>query len=201
LIISCEKQTESKSTIQLFDGKTFTGWEGDLNWFRIEQGAIVAGSLDKEIPHNYFLCTTRDFSDFELKVEAKLVGERPNSGVQFRSRRVPGETEVSGYQADIGNAIGEWSTVWGSLYDESRRNKMLIKANDEEVLKVLRADTWNEMVLRCQGANIMIKVNGLKTVEYTEDDPSIEQNGVIGLQIHSGPPGEVWFRNITITEL
>jgi hypothetical protein len=203
IIAGCsgDEKLKTTSTLQLFDGKTFNGWEGDLNWFRIEDGSIVAGSLEKEIPHNYFLCTTKDYSDFELKVEAKLVGEGPNSGVQFRSRRIPGETEVIGYQADIGGEIGDWATVWGSLYDESRRKKMLVKANDEEVLKVLQPDDWNEMILRCKSSKITIWVNGFKTVDYIEEEPSIEQNGLIGLQIHSGSPGEVWFRNLTLTEL
>jgi len=205
VIFGCagEQKTDVDETVvvQLFDGKTFTGWEGDLNWFRIEDGAIVAGSLEKEIPHNYFLCTTKEYDDFEVKIEAKFVGEGANSGLQFRSRRIPDDTEVIGYQADMGGAIGEWATVWGSLYDESRRRKMLVKANDEEVLKICRLDDWNELVLNCKGNQIKIWVNGHQTVDYIEEDASIEQNGIIGLQIHSGAPGEVWFRNITLTKL
>jgi hypothetical protein len=188
-------------TVKLFDGKTFTGWEGDLNWFRIEEGAIVAGSLEKEIPYNLFLCTTNVYADFELKIEAKLIGKGDNAGVQFRSRRVPGETEVSGYQADMAGEGDEYKMIWGSLYDESRRRKMLITANEEEVLKVYRPKDWNELVVKCIDNHIQIWVNGYKTVDYFENDKSIEKSGIIGLQIHGGAPAEAWYRNITIREL
>jgi len=105
---SGEQKTESAPAISLFDGKTLAGWEGDLNWFRVENGAIVGGSLEKEIPHNMFLCTTNEYGDFELKLEIKLLGPGDNSGIQFRSRRIPGSTEVSGYQADAGGPIGDF---------------------------------------------------------------------------------------------
>jgi hypothetical protein len=200
---SGEQKTDvdTSAGIQLFDGKTFTGWEGDLNWFRIEDGAIVAGSLEKEIPHNLFLCTTKEYGDFELKVEAILIGEGDNAGIQFRSRRIPGEAEVSGYQADMAGEGNDYAMIWGSLYDESRRRKMLVTSNEEELLKVYRPKDWNEIVIKCQNNHIEIWVNSYKTVDYTEDDESIEKKGIIGLQIHGGAPAEAWYRNITIREL
>ena len=198
---SGEQKTEINAAVSLFDGKSFAGWEGDLNWFRIEDGSIVAGSLEKEIPHNMFLCTTKEYDNFELKVEAKLVGPGDNSGIQFRSRRVPGTTEVSGYQADMGGPIGDFGVVWGSLYDEARRNKMLVTANQEEIKKAYRSNDWNEMVLKCKNNHIQVWVNGYQSVDYTEDDESIAKKGIIGFQIHAGAPTEVWLRNITLTEL
>jgi len=173
----------------------------DLNWFRIEDGAIVAGTLEKEMPYNVFLCTTKEYSDFQLRLEAKLIGEEANAGIQFRSRRVPGETEVAGYQADMGGESGEYDVVWGSLYDESRRNMMLAIANEEELNKVMRLGDWNEYVIRCVGRRIQLWINGHKTVDYTESNELIESTGIIGLQIHSGSPSEAWYRNITIIEL
>jgi hypothetical protein len=187
--------------VSIFDGKTFNGWEGDLNWFRIEDGAVVAGTLEKEVPLNFFLCTTKEYSDFELRLEARLLGEEANAGIQFRSRRVPNETEVSGYQADMGGESAEYDVVWGSLYDESRRSTMIAIANYEQVLKVLRADDWNEYIIRCEGNHIQVWLNGYQTVDYTEEDESIEATGIIGLQIHGGGPSEAWYRNITIIEL
>src|ERR1051326_3942375 len=108
--------------VSLFDGKTFAGWEGDTNkTWRIEDGALVGGSLKAKVPHNEFICTTRQFTNFILRVKFKLTGTNGfiNGGVQFRSQRVPKHFEVSGYQADMGDG---W---WGCLYDESRRNKVL----------------------------------------------------------------------------
>ena len=86
----------------LFDGKTFDGWEGNLDIFRIEQKAIVGGTLDARIPHNEFLCTKKEYGDFELRLSAKLAGQGNNAGIQFRSKRIPDHHEVIGYQCDMG---------------------------------------------------------------------------------------------------
>jgi hypothetical protein len=187
-------------TVDLFNGKNFAGWEGDLDWFRIEDEAIVAGTLEKSIRHNEFLCTKKEYENFELRLEAKLTGEDANAGIQFRSRRI-NNNEVSGYQADMGGESGQYSIVWGSLYDESRRNTMLVIADEDELNKVLRPDGWNEYVIRCVDERIQLWINGLRTVDYTEEDEEIPSEGVIGLQIHGGPPSEAWYRNITIERL
>jgi hypothetical protein len=193
------QQPAEAGFVPLFDGTSFQGWEGNRDWFRIEDGCVVAGNLAKQIPHNEFLCTEAKYGDFELKFEVRLKGKGDNAGVQFRSVRVPDKTEVSGFQCDVGNA---WDRpVWGSLYDESRRNKMMAEGKKEEVLSVLKQGDWNEMRIRAQGDRIQIWLNGKPTVDYTESDATIPKTGVIGLQIHSGPPTEAWYRNLSIKPL
>ncbi len=71
----------------LFDGKSFAGWEGNLQAFRIQDAAIVGGQLDKPVPRNEYLCTTKVYRDFELRLKFRLRGENVNAGVQFRSER------------------------------------------------------------------------------------------------------------------
>src|SRR5256885_17020831 len=76
----------------LFDGKTFAGWEGDTKkTWRIEDGAIAGGSLERNVPRNEFLCTTRTFGDFELTLKFKLLGDRKtaNGGGAVRTQRRP----------------------------------------------------------------------------------------------------------------
>ena len=127
---------EPSKPISLFDGKTLAGWEGNLEMFRVEQGAIVAGSLKQSIPNNEFLCTKRRFDNFELRLKAKLVGDGENAGIQFRSKRIPNHFEVKGYQCDMGR--GEGRLIWGSLYDESRRRKFLAQGDNERLAKVFK---------------------------------------------------------------
>jgi len=185
-------QAEPPEIVELFDGESFDGWEGNLDWFRIQDGAIVAGSLEREILRNEFLCTEQEYGDFELRLKFKVLGEGANAGVQVRSRRVPDHHEVSGYQADLGDG---W---WGCLYDESRRNRVLARPEPEELRKALHPDDWNQYVIRCEGERIRLWINDVQTVDYTEEDQSIEQRGVIGLQIHGGPPSEAWYKEITL---
>src|SRR6266536_4335942 len=53
-----------RGPVRLFDGKTFKGWEGNLSFFRIEDGAIVAGTMKDKIPRNEILCKKKQFGDF-----------------------------------------------------------------------------------------------------------------------------------------
>src|SRR6185437_15742761 len=101
----------------LFDGKDLSGWQGDEKLWKVQDGMIVGDSAG--LNHNEFLCTKKSFTNFELRLEFKIDKGVGNSGVQFRTKRLPNSTEVSGYQADLGE------NYWGCLYDESRRNKIL----------------------------------------------------------------------------
>lgn len=180
---------------KLFDGRTLDGWDGSADWFRVEDGAIVAGTLDKRIPRNEFLSTAKEYGDFELRLKFKLLGKGANAGVQLRSRRIPDHHEMRGYQADLGEG---W---WGCLYDESRRNRVLAGPDKAELAKVLKLDDWNDYRIRCEGRHIQLWINGMQTVDYTEPDEKLEQRGLIAVQIHGGPPSEAWYKDIVIEEL
>ena len=114
--------------------------------------------------------------------------------MQFRTRKLPNTTEVSGYQADIGEKY------WGCLYDESRRKKVLVQASPE-LEKVLKKSDWNEYSIRAAGDHIVLKINGITTVDYHEPDATIARSGLVALQVHSGGPMRVDFRNIRIKTL
>ncbi len=182
----------------LFNGKDFTGWQGDtVKTSRIEDGAIVAGSLETTVPRNEFLCTTKTYGDFELKVKFKLIGDpaKANAGIQFRTKRIPNHHEVSGYQADVGQKY------WGALYDESRRKKVLAQPDAATLKDAVKPDDWNEYTIRCEGPRIRLWLNGKLTVDYTEKDKDIDRDGVIGVQIHGGAKAKALYKDINIVEL
>ena len=180
--------------VKLFDGKTFTGWEGDLNWFSIVDGAIVAGKPDQDIPHNFFLATTKEYYNFELQLKVKTSNPEVNGGIQFRSKRIENHHEVSGYQADLGQSY------WGGLYDESRRRKFVAPLKD--IKSTIKNNDWNDYRIRCVADRIQLFVNGIQTVDYVETDPAIVgQGGIIAVQIHGGPASQACYRDILIKEL
>jgi len=191
-------QVTQKET-PLFDGKTFNGWEGDTKTIgKIENGYIVGGSLEKTVPKNDFLCTTRSYDNFILKLKVKLSGTDGfiNSGIQFRSVRAKDPAnEMIGYQADWGKGY------WASLYDESRRNKTIAKPDSAQVLKWIKLNDWNDYEVRAEKRRIRLFVNGHQTIDYTEPNANIPQSGLIGLQIHGGGKARVEFKDIYITEL
>jgi lysophospholipase L1-like esterase len=196
--VAAAEQPPAAPVEWLFDGTTFAGWNGDTkNTWRIEDGAIVAGSPTAAAPRNEFLATNRTFGDFELRFEYKIDGSKDrNAGVQFRTVRIPNHHEVIGYQADIGDAYE------GCLYDESRRNRVLVTPPKEAVAQALAKakNGWNEYVIRCEGRRIRLSINGVQTVDYTETDATIPQEGVIALQIHGTMVGTIRYRNIRIDE-
>lgn len=179
----------------LFDGMTVDGWNGDSTVFRVEEETIIGGQLKEKIPNNFFLSSKDEYADFELQLEFRLIGEATNAGVQLRSRRIPGHHEMIGYQADLGQKY------WGALYDESRRNKIMASPNEAELAKVLKPGNWNKYRILCEGRHIQLWINDFQTVDYTEADETIEQSGLIALQIHGGPPGEAHYRNIRIRKI
>jgi hypothetical protein len=192
----------------LFDGKTFNGWEGDTGTvWRIEDGALVAGSLEKKQEKNNFLATTKEYGDFELTLKWKLEGTEGfvNGGVQFRTERIPNHHEVSGYQADLGKGYD------GALYDESRRKKMLAQPSPEVLAKAQKPlGEWNDYRIRAEGNRIQIWLNGVQTVDYTETQGVvleggksmvIKPTGIIAVQIHGGATSIVRYKDLMIEEL
>ena len=181
----------------LFDGRTLTGWEGNTGNWRVEDGAIVGGALDRRQPRNEFLATTGAYGDFELRLQYKIEGTSGfvNGGVQFWSQRMPGSFEVSGYQADLG------ADKDGNLYDESRRDTELAAPSPEVRDRALKTGEWNDYRIRAEKAHIEIWLNGAKTVDYTERAQGIPQRGKFALQIHGGANTRVSYRNLELEAL
>lgn len=188
-----------KKPVKLFNGYSFIGWEGDTaKTWRIQDRSLIGGYLDKTVPENDFLVTTKKFSNFKLKLKFKLIGVDGfvNTGVQFHSERLTNPpNEMKGYQADLGDGY------WGSLYDESRRNKTLTPMDTTLINKILKRSDWNDYEIWSKNGHIRIYLNGSKTTDYIEADKTIPQSGLIGLQIHGGGKAEVHFKDIFIEEL
>jgi len=175
----------------LFDGKTLNGWEGDPRLWKVENGEIVGSTDNVKIEKNTFLIyKDKEFSDFILRAEVKL--RNHNSGIQFRSEALP-EFVVRGYQADM--AEGNW---WGGVYEEKGTRGVMVNGWKDKAEKVVRANDWNEVEIRCEGPRIQIRINGLLTSELTDD---VKLSGIIAFQLHTGPGMEARFRNVRIQTL
>ena len=170
----------------LFDGESLAGWEtveADQHWWSVEGGELRGGSLDERVTHNSFLATRESFQNFDLRLSIRLEGSggMVNSGVQIRSTRVAGSSEMSGYQVDAGDG---W---WGKLYDESRRNRVIAEPLEPQaVAAVVRSNDWNEYHIRAEGARIRSWINGVPALDYTEPELDTPLDGKIAIQVHSG---------------
>ena len=182
----------------LFDGKSLEQWESVSQLWRVEEGLITGGSLTETVKHNDFLASKRSFQNFDLRLKIRIQGGGGfiNSGIQIRSVRVPGNSEMSGYQVDAGPG---W---WGKLYDESRRNKVVgSSAKEKEITASIKDGDWVEYRIRCEGPRIQSWINGIESLDYTEPDPGIAFDGKIGIQVHGGGKALVQVKEISIEEL
>lgn len=212
VFVSLVRAEESK---ELFNGKDLAGWEGDNKFWSVEDGAIT-GRTTKDNPakHNTFLVWKGGtLKDFELHVMFKIANH--NSGVQYRSKDL-GDHVVAGYQADMVGDVPDRYT--GILYEEKGRGilaergqSVVIGEHDrtkdkigdpDEIAKAIKRGDWNEYTIIARGNHLTQKINGVTTVEVTDNDAKhAAQEGVLALQIHMGPPMTVQFKDIQLKVL
>ena len=194
----------------MFNGKDLTGWEGKAGWWQVEDGAITSEST-KEKPCrkcNYLMWRGGQPGDFEMRLQYKIIGG--NSGIQFRSREV-GDFDTNGYQADL-EAGDKWS---GALFQHGRGgvalrgNKVTVDADgtrheekfaeSADLQKKIKKEDWNDYRIVAEGNHVLLEINGVRMAEVTDNDAKKAcKKGVIGLQVHPGPPMKVQFRNLRI---
>lgn len=199
-----DKQDTEDGLVPLFDGKSIDEWvqRGGVAEYTVEDGAIV-GTAVKNTP-NSFLCTPRDYADFELQLEFK-VHPRLNSGIMIRAQSKPDykDGRVHGYQAEIDPSDRAWT---GGIYDESRRGWINNLAKNEAARKAFKQNQWNHYRIRCEGDSIKTWLNGVPAADLVDD---MDAAGFIGLQVHNigkkhadvTEPMRVYWRNIRIKEL
>jgi hypothetical protein len=218
------------SEIQLFNGVDLVGWEGNKDLWSVQDGAITgitppdpANPEKGIIKHNTFLVWKGGtVGDFELTFQYRI--EKGNSGVQYRSKELePGEFGpiISGYQADF-EAGDKYS---GILYEEKGRGilalrgeKTVIKPGENPkkpliekgepvgdsaaIQASIKKEDWNDYKIIAKGNHVQHFINGMQTVDVTDEDAAnAPKEGILALQIHQGPPMKVQFRNLKLVPL
>lgn len=203
----------------IFDGKTLNDWDGEPGFWRVEDGVLIGETTpEKQLKMNTFIIwrggTT---ADFELKAEFKLT-ENANSGVQYRSTALTdvGKHVLKGYQADIDGK----SNYTGMLYEERGRGfvaprgqfvrmaeggvpKLIGSPGESDTLKsFIKIADWNHLHIIARGIVITHVINGrVMSMCIDEDAKGRAMEGLLGLQLHVGPPMKVEFRNILLKKL
>ena len=218
LILSLTMVAQEPEYHSIFDGKSLSGWAGDTDYWRVEEGCIVGESTaDRPLDQNTFLRWTEgELDDFELVLEFRIEGtDRANSGIQIRSQRLD-DGAVSGYQADIDRS----GTYLGILYDEhtgrgilaNRGQRVTIDADGQREVETIgdpqerithfRRDDWNEYRVRATGNRIMTMINGEVMADLIDNQTGhVDDQGLLALQLHAGPPMKIAFRNIRLARL
>jgi len=203
---------------RIFDGETLSGWEGDPTYWRVEEDRLV-GEVTPEtlLKQNSFIIwrggTTRDF---ELKVEYR-VSARGNSGINYRSVQITNSPfALRGYQCDIDGA----NKYTGQNYEEKGRTFLALRGDlsrvdadgksriigsvgDKDALAAfIRNEDWNEVHLIVRGNTMTHLVNGHVMSVVVDDDAERRTfDGLLGVQVHVGPPMKIEYRNFRLKEL
>lgn len=203
----------------IFDGKTLDGWDGNPDFWRVEDGCITGETTkDKPTKGNTFIIWRKgETADFELTLDYKIING--NSGIQYRSFEVPNEKWViGGYQGDF--EAGD--TYSGILYGErfrgilcNRGQKTVLKKKDgkfavevvgsvgdtKEIQAKIKKEDWNSYRIVAKGFHFQHFINDVATADCTDEDTERRAKGVLALQLHAGPAMKVQFRNIKIKHL
>lgn len=211
----------------IFDG-TLKNWDGDPKLWRVEGGMLVGETTDANaIKENSFIIWRGgETADFELKLEYRM--NAGNSGIQFRSEHlkqgtpsgrgsVAGQWVLKGYQADIDHG----NQYTGMIYEERGRGFLMqrgqaihiapdatkrvvahLERSPDELKGQIKPGDWNHVHLIVRGNTIINAINGQVTAIVVDDDPEGRRlKGQLGLQIHTGPPMKIEFRNIYLKKI
>ncbi|HET9217203.1 MAG TPA: DUF1080 domain-containing protein [Terriglobia bacterium] len=198
----------------IFDGQSLKDWEGNLDVWRLEGGAIVGTSTTGT---TYLIWKGGEPANFELKAEMKLEGAGLNSGIQYRSAKTgqTGAAALRGYQADFDYA-GRYT---GQLYEQGsprgiiswrgqvvraeqgKRPRLLSTLGDPDELKnLIKTGDWNQVHIIARGNTLTHIINGRTMSIFIDDDPTMAAaKGIIALQIENN--GKVSFRNLWLKTL
>lgn len=211
--------TLSKSgLIEIFDGKSLKGWEGDPAYWKVEGGAIVGEVMPATVlKRNTFIIYRGVMpDDFDLIVSFKI-SAAGNSGINYRSVELPDlPFALKGYQADFDGA----NKYTGQNYEERGRTFLarigeVVTINDssrvtvakniierDSLIKLIKPGDWNEMHIVAKGNHLMHFVNDVLISDVTDNDIAHRKlSGLLGVQVHVGPPMKVAYKNFRLRKI
>ncbi|MBD3268115.1 DUF1080 domain-containing protein [bacterium] len=183
----------------IFNGKNYDGWE-QINGraeYTVEDGVAI-GKTVKGSP-NSFMCTKKDYANFELEYQTK-VDPRLNAGVQIRSNSFDHykNGRVHGYQVELDPSDRAWSA---GIYDEARRGWLFPLAGMDKARNAFHNNEWNTFRILCMGDRIRTWINGVPAADLVD---GMTKSGFIGLQVHGfrgDTPATVMWKNIRVRDL
>ena len=201
----------------IFDGKTLKDWEGDPKYWHVEDGSMVGVVTPETLLKSNTFIIWRGGSpkDFELKADYRITAGG-NSGINYRSSVLPDNRfALRGYQADIDSA----NRYTGQNYEEKgrlflalrgqmtrvvggRKPVILSSVGDPNQLASFITQDWNSYHLIIRGNVLIHSLNGhVMSVVVDDDAAGRTMEGLIGVQVHVGPPMKVEYRNLRVKNL
>ncbi len=205
--------------VSIFDGKSLDGWDADPNYWQAKDGVLVGVITPETLlkANTFAIWRGGAPADFELKVEYRI-SATGNSGINYRSAQLPSPASfaLKGYQCDIDGAL-KWA---GQNYEERGRTFLALRGqvtrltpgakpaiigsvgDPAALAKIIRHDDWNQIHLIVRGNVFTHLFNGQVMSVVIDEDPAARAvSGLIGVQVHVGPPMRVEYRNFLLKTL
>lgn len=201
----------------MFDGKTLSGWTGDPQYWRVENGTIVGEITPATLVKNntFIIWSGQAAGDFELKLEYRI-SERGNSGINYHSADVAGlpfaltgpQADIDGQNVHTGQNYEERGRTFNALRGQITRIRPGVKAevvgsvgDAKELVTFIRNGDWNEVHIVVRAGTQTHLINGHVMSIVIDDEPSAHHpEGKIGVQVHVGPPMKVEYRNLRVRQ-
>ena len=211
-------QKSNNGFVPIFDGKTLQGWEGDSTYWRVENGCLVGEVTPATIlkRNSFIIWRGGVTNDFELTVDF-LVTPGGNSGINYRSEELTDVPHaLKGYQADIGGVAHKYT---GQNYEERGRTflahrgeQVVIETGQKPVVTKTLGDSvslllsikqsdWNTYHLIVKDNHLQHYLNGVLMSDVTDNDTLNRKfTGLLGVQVHVGPPMKISYRNFLLKQ-
>ena len=192
-------------------------------------GEITADKLLKN--NTFIIWNGGETKDFELKLEYRISIAGNSGINYRSERLPDNPNALKGYQADIdgkNNYTGQNYEERGRTTLAYRGQKTVINGTDnpkasindfvnnnawtkveitktwnrDSLQKFIKSGDWNQVHLIVKGNRLQHFVNGILMSEVTDKDTiNRKMNGLLGVQVHVGPPMKVEYRNIRLRQL
>jgi len=208
-----EYDVEESGFRSIFNGQDLEGWTYDPVYWSVQDGMLVGEVTPETIlkQNSFIIWTEAQPADFELKMEFR-VSDRGNSGINYRSSKIEDLYALKGYQLDIDGQ----NRYTGMMYEE-RGRQILAHRGDATICidgrKIVTSSVgdadelaptpgeWHQAHIIAYGTTLVHIIDGRVTsVTVDMDAANRTAQGYIGMQVHTGPPMKIEYRNIRIKE-
>lgn len=227
---------EGDGFVEIFDGKTLDGWEGDTTYWHVANGSLIGEVTPTTLlkSNTFIVWKGGTPGDFELKADFKIA-ETGNSGINYRSEALTDIPHaLRGYQADIDGR----NNYTGQNYEERGRTTLAYRGeiatilsqdnpsdpasfkahvvknawskreitgslgNIDSLKSMIKGGDWNTCHIIAKGNRLQHYINGVLMSDVTDNDTlNRKMEGLLGVQVHVGPPMTVEYRNILLKQL
>jgi hypothetical protein len=197
--VSLTAAARKGSWTSLFNGTSTEGWKVyGSEIFDVEDGTIIgrSGPLKSE----GYLLTDGVWTDFRVRGKFKMLGAG-NFGLFYRSKIALRENDgyplISGVQGEVDPAY-PGPSGW---HYESYRRGWIHEQPQKASMRAYAAPTesWGEIEIRCIGNRTTSWINGIRIVDFYDDNPQVFEGG-FALQLHAGGVDGIQWKDLYVLD-